>query len=259
MRDPTRRLVPRDRVDSSTRLRLGEAGRPSSPEVGQATAPIRRRAGQKKTRIETLRRQAIEGTASTPRGLPSLERPRPLERSATAGPTKDLVDSPGPRRNQVGNGTVQADPAPGVFGHPVGSPSRRASRGWLPNQPQGSGACAHRERLGQCSLRAEVTGTPVTSSGISADIGLHQGLAPGDAIRAPARVQLSHGNDSLPCKGRSTSAQPAPGLVHEHTGPREAKFSRNDAPRKAVRHSTPIPRLGRAALPDRAVQSLISA
>lgn len=132
---------------------LRRSGQAVSSEARQAVRPITRHAGQKKTRIETLRRQAIEGTASTPRGLPSLERLRPLERSAPRA-LQSLADLPGPGGSSRKRDSVQADPALEVFGHPVGSPSRRASRGWLPNQLQGNGTCACHERLGQCSLRA---------------------------------------------------------------------------------------------------------
>lgn len=148
---PVRR---RERVETCfERLRSGEAGRQSLRRLARQTAPITRHAGQKKTRIETLRRQAIEVTASTPRGLPSLERLRPLERSAPRA-LQSLADIPGPGGSSRKRDSVQADPALEVFGHPVGSPSRRTSRGWLPNQPQGNGTCACHERLGQCSLRA---------------------------------------------------------------------------------------------------------
>lgn len=56
-------------ADSLGELRSGEVGRPASSEAGQVTAPIKRLFSQR-TRIENLRRQGIEGTASTLRGCP---------------------------------------------------------------------------------------------------------------------------------------------------------------------------------------------
>jgi len=81
--DPPRRFARRDprRTCSDGFASAKRAGRFSS-EIGRADRTHHAARRSDNTRIETLRRQAIEGTASTPRGLPSLERLRPLERPA---------------------------------------------------------------------------------------------------------------------------------------------------------------------------------
>lgn len=93
--------------------RSGQALPPS--EDGQAVRTHHAARRPDNTRIETLRRQAIEGTASTPRGLPSLERLRPLERPAPRA-LQSLADLPGPGGSSRKRDSVQADPAPEVFG-----------------------------------------------------------------------------------------------------------------------------------------------
>jgi hypothetical protein len=81
-------------VSTASPRRSGQAVPPS--EDGQAVRTHHAARRSENTRIETLRRQAIEGTVSTPRGLPSLERLRPLERSALRA-LQSLADTiPGP-------------------------------------------------------------------------------------------------------------------------------------------------------------------
>jgi len=110
--------------NSFDRLRLREEGGPPLRRSARQFAPITRHAGQITTRIETLRRQAIEGTAST---LSRVALPRAA--SATrkvriAGPTKVWLIYQ-TLEDQVGNGLGPGRPGTGSLRTPVGSPSWR--------------------------------------------------------------------------------------------------------------------------------------